>query len=138
MVTSLNDASLFKNDDAVTVLDRGETVGDNEGCTSCHQFIHTILHDTLRTGIDRACCLVEDQYRRIGDRCTCDGEHLALSLAEIRTISGEDRVVTVRKLADEGVCVRKSCSSVDFLIGCIKFSVADVIHNRSGKQVGIL
>ena len=57
-----------------------EAVGDHECGASCHQFIHTVLNNLFGSGINRTGRLVEDQYRRICNRSTRNGEKLSLSL----------------------------------------------------------
>ena len=65
MGTSLNDPSVFQNHDSITVTDSGQSVGNNKYGTPFHQVIHTLLDNTLCTGIDAGGCLVQEQYRRI-------------------------------------------------------------------------
>ena len=81
MGTTFDNMSLFQNHDTVTVADSGETVCDDKSRTSAHQFIHTILYDLFRSGIDGGGCLIEDQDRRISNGGTGDRKQLALSLA---------------------------------------------------------
>ena len=84
MVSALNDPSLFKNNDTVAVADSGESVGNDEGGSAFHQFIHTILYQTFCSGIDGAGGFIQDQHRRIGNCCPCDGKQLTLTVAESR------------------------------------------------------
>ena len=81
MVSALNDTSLFKDDDAVTVADRREAVGNDKRRSALHQAVHALLYDALGTGVDGAGSLIENEHRRIGNRRPRDGQQLALSLA---------------------------------------------------------
>ena len=81
VISALDDTALFEYDDTITVSDGGQAVCNDKGRSSGHQFIHTILYDTLSTGIDGAGCLIENQNRWICDCCAGNGNHLALSLA---------------------------------------------------------
>ena len=81
MVAALDDAALFQNHDAVTILDSGQSVGNDKGGSALHQFIHAVLYNFLGTGIDRAGSLIQDQYRRIRYGCSGNRKQLSLSLA---------------------------------------------------------
>ena len=61
----LDNPSLLQNHNAVTILDSGQSVGNHKGSSATHQLIHTILHDFLRTGINGAGCLIQNQDRRV-------------------------------------------------------------------------
>ena len=77
---TLDDASLFQDHDTVGVLDRGQTVGDDEGGAPFHQRIHSRLHEGFGSGVDGRSSLVQDQYRRISHSCPGNGEELSLPL----------------------------------------------------------
>ena len=81
VVAALDDAALFQNHDAVTVLDSRKSVGDDESGSSFHQLIHAVLYNFLGTGIDRAGSLIQDQYRRIRYGCSGNRKQLSLTLA---------------------------------------------------------
>ena len=111
---------------------------DNEHRTSVHEAVHAGLHDGLRAGINRAGRLIEDHNRRIGNRRTRDGKQLALTLRQTAAVAVDDGIVAVRQSADEVVRIGKLRRSHDFLVGRIQTTVADIIADGAGKQVGIL
>ena len=80
MGTALNNLSLLKNHDTIGVSYGRQTMCDNKGCSSAHQLIHTILNNALGTGINGACRLIENQYRRNRNGCTRDSKQLPLTL----------------------------------------------------------
>ena len=82
MVSALNDASLFENNDAVTVADSGATMGNDKRRPALHQAVHTLLYDTLRTGINGAGRFVQNEHRRICNRRSGNRQQLTLSLAQ--------------------------------------------------------
>ena len=94
MGTSLDDPSVFQNHDGITIPDSGQSVCDNEYGTSLHQVIHTLLHDTLCTGIDAGSCLVQNQYRRVCDGGSGDCQQLTLSLRQFFTVTGKYRIIS--------------------------------------------
>ena len=52
MVTSLDDLSVFQNNDRIAVSNCRKSVGDNKYGTAFHQVVHTLLNNVLCTGID--------------------------------------------------------------------------------------
>ena len=81
MGTSLDDASLFHNHDAVGIFYGGQPVGNDKGGSSLHQRVHTILYQFLGTGVDGGGGLVQNQRRGICHGGPGDGQQLPLSLA---------------------------------------------------------
>ena len=138
MVAALNNASLLQNHNAVAVADGGESVGNDKSGAAVHQLIHTVLHDLLGSRIDRGGRFVKDQDRRICDGSTGDGEQLALSLALVCPITGQHRVIAVRKLMDKRIGIGELGSGNNFLICGIKLSIADIFHHRCREQMCIL
>ena len=94
MGTSLNNPSVFQNNDGVTVADGGQTVGNDKYRSAAHKIIHTLLDNSLSTGIDAGGRLIQDQYRRIGDGRPGNGQKLPLSLGELLSVSAEHGVVS--------------------------------------------
>ena len=138
MGSALDDAPLFHDHDAVGILDRGEPVGDYEACPAVHQGIHSTLDQDFCSGIDRGCGFIQNQGRWISDCSSCDCNQLSLTLAEVGSVVSEDRVVAVWKPADETVGICKLGSPYALFVSGIELAVADVLHDRSRKEVCIL
>ena len=138
MVTTLDDMAVFKDHDRLTVLYGRQTVCDYKYCTVLHQRIHTALYDRLCTCIDRGSRLIKDHNRRVGNRRTGDRDQLTLALRQLRTVGSQNSIVSLRELTDKVMCIRKFCCFDTFLISRLQVAIADVIHNRSGKQIRIL
>ena len=47
-------------------------------------------------------------------------------------------IIPILNSPDKGICIGKLCSSDNFFIGSIQFTVADIFHYAGGKEVGIL
>ena len=138
MVAALDDVTVVENHDRLTVADRGKTVRDNKDGTSHHQVVHTFLDECLRSRIDRACRLIEDHDRRIRNGCSRDRDELSLTLGKARTISGEHRIVALRQSLDKVIGIRQSRCRHTLLVRGVQTTIADVVHDRAGKQVDIL
>ena len=138
MITALDDLSILQNHDGVGVPHGGETVGDHEGGPFCHQTIHALLDVFFRSRIDGARRLIEDQDRRLGHCRPRDIKKLSLALAQVRTVALQNRVIALWKTHDKGMgrCHLRCLN--DLFIGGIQSSIADILHDRPRKQVGIL
>ena len=67
-----------------------------------------------------------------------NGQQLALALAETAAVPGDDGLVPLGQVADEGVGIGQPGRRPDLLIGGVQLPVADVVGHGSGEQVGIL
>ena len=131
-------ARIFHDKDLASVANRRQTMGNDKYCTSLHQLIHTILYNGLCTGINTGGCLIQHQYRRVGDGCSGDGQQLTLTLREFRAVSIQHRIISLRKFGNKIMCICKFCSCNDFLVCCIQLSITDIVCHCSGEQMGIL
>ncbi len=138
MIAALDDAAVIQPHNDVRVLDGGQAVCDDEHRASLHQLIHSSLDDRFGAGVDRRGCLVEDHHGRVGVRRAGDRHHLPLSLREVRAVVGERGIVPLRQTGDEIVRADELRRLDALLVARVELTVADVIHHRAGKQVGVL
>ena len=113
-------------------------MGNDEHGSAVHQSVHTVLHQFFRPGIDGGGGLVQNHYGRVGYRRPGNGNELPLALRQAGPIACEHRLVALRQAGDEvvGVCQLRRLDTL--LIGGIQFTVADVVHHRTGEQIGFL
>ena len=130
--------SLLKNHDNVRVLYRRQSVSDNKYRTTFHQSIHTTLYDGFCSRIDGRSCLIQNHNRRICNCRTGNGNQLSLSLGQTASVTGKHSIIAVWQHADKSVCICQFCCCDTLFICCIQFTITDVLHYRSGKQVDIL
>lgn len=138
MITALNDLSVLQNHDGVGVPHCGKTVGDHESGPFCHQTVHALLDMLFRSRIDGARRFIKDQDRRLGYRRSRDIKKLSLALAQVRAIALKNGVIALWKPHDKGMgrCHLRRLN--DLFIGGIQSSVADILHDRPRKQMGVL
>ena len=73
MGSPFRDAVFGNHKDFVRIADRGETVGDRDGCTVFSEFFQAFLDSAFAFVVQCAGRLVEDQDRRILQEDTRDG-----------------------------------------------------------------
>ena len=138
MVAPLDDAPVVKNHDNVRIADGGKPMRNDEHRSSLHQSVHSLLHDGFGACVDRRRCFVEDHDGRVGNRRSCDGNELSLPLREIGAVVGQLGVVSLRQSGDEVVRARELRGGDTFPVGRVEFAVADVVHDRSREEIGLL
>ncbi len=96
------------------------------------------LHQRFSAGIDGGGGFVQNQDRRIGHRGPGNGKQLPLALAQVGAVAVQHGVVAVGQTADKAVSVGQLGRGDALLIGGVQTAVADILHNSTGEQVGIL
>src|SRR5665647_2155600 len=103
VVALLDDLAVLHHEDDVSVADRREAVSDHERRTPVTQGTHSLLHQHLGAGVDRAGGLVEDQERRIDEERPRDRDELLLADGDVAALFVDDRVVPLGQSVDEPV-----------------------------------
>ena len=84
--------SMIQHQYMIGVFYRGQSVGDDEACTTFHQPGHGLLYQRLGPGIDRAGGLVQDQHRaRVGQR-SCQCQALGLTAGKAGAAGADDGI----------------------------------------------
>src|SRR5687767_4824888 len=117
MGSTLYDTATVEHEDLRRVLDRGETMGDDEHRPPLEQPIDRLLDEPLRFGIERGGRLVEDENRRIDEERARDRDALPLSAGQASAALSEQGVVALGKLADETMRVRGACRRLGLCLG---------------------
>ena len=136
--TALADAVLIDDDDLIGVLHRREPVRDDERRPAHRQLLKRALDIRLGNGVERAGRLIQNQDRRVLQKQACDGDALLLTAGEHDAALADLGLVSVRESLDLLMDVRPLCRLNDLLVRCADAPVADVFHDRAGKQEYIL
>ena len=134
-----DDPSRIEDDDAVRVLDRREAVRNDEGRPVLHELGETFLDVTLRLRIQRRRCFIQDQYRRILEQGTTDGDPLLLPSRQQRAAIADPGFETIGQFIREIEYVRGFRGLQQFLAGMrAEFTVRQVIRYRVIEQNDVL
>ena len=110
MGSSLNDSSMFQNHNTVRISYRRKSMCNDERRSSMHQAIHTVLHNLLCSGINGTGRFIQNQNRRICNRCPCDGRS-----ADAAPGSSCHRLLSATvsypfgSLRDKSICIGQFC-----------------------------
>ena len=132
------DTILGKHQDPLGILDRRETVGDNERGTVFCQILERILDHALAFVVQRRGRLVEDQDRRVLQEYSRDRKTLLLTATELDASLSDIRIVPVREFHDEIVRVGALGRIDDLVESRFRTTVADILQDRSRKKIDIL
>ena len=138
MRTALNDASVVQHHDSVGVFHSAQPVCDDKHRAARHQRVHAPLYNGLGAGVDGAGRLVQDHHGRVRHRRTGNGQQLSLALGQACAVAAQRRIIALRQACDEIVRTRQLGRGDTLLVTGVQAPVANVVHHRSGEQVGIL
>ena len=79
-----DDTTLIQHHDTIGFFDRGQSVRDDQRGARCAQLVHRRLHRTLAFRIKRAGGFVQQQYRRVAQDGTGNGNPLFLTTRKHR------------------------------------------------------
>lgn len=101
-----------EHQNAVCVLDRGEAMRYDKGCSPPRNCLHGVLQIALRLAVDAGGRLVQNQYRGIMNEYTSKRYQLALPGGEVAPPLLQLRVQSLRKGSDKrGYLHRFACSN---------------------------
>ncbi len=138
MGASLDDSAMIQHHDCLTVPNSGQAVRNDKYRSALHQIVHASLNQSFCSCINGRGCLIQNHNRRICHSSTRNRQQLALTLREIRAITCQHRLITIRQTGDKAVCICQLGSCDTLFIGCIQSAISDVIHDGSRKQIDIL
>jgi len=113
-------------------------VGDHEYGSALHQPIHTLLDQGFGSGVNGACCLIQNQYRGIRHSRPGNGKQLPLTLTQVDAVGGQHGLIALGQVGDEAVGIGQLCCRNDLFVRSVQLAVPDIVHYRAGEQVGIL
>src|SRR5699024_1393654 len=109
-----------------------------DGGTVFRQRVQAHLNPVFAFIVQRAGCLVQNQYGRIFQENAGDGNALFLAAGEAGAAVAHVGVVSVGERFDKIVDVGFFCRADDLLHGSFRFSVGDVLPDGAAEQVDLL
>jgi hypothetical protein len=91
MSPAFRNSSLIQHDDFIAVSNCAQAMRNDNARAAASAYI--ILDNLFRDGVERRCCFVEHNERRIGNQCSSDFDPLALATAEINSTLGDVAIV---------------------------------------------
>ena len=113
-------------------------MGDDEACAAFHQVIHSFLYQDFCPGVNGTGRFIEDQDFRISQDRSGDGQELLLSLGDVACLLIEFHIVASGQRLDKPMYMSRLCRLDHFLIRGVKPPVADVLHDRTVEEPGVL
>jgi hypothetical protein len=101
MISLFDNLAVVDDDYLVRITDGAQAVSNDEAGAAFHQAQQSLLDAHLGARVHAAGGFIQDQDGRIGQDGARDGEHLALSLAQVAGALGEHCLAAMRQLAVE-------------------------------------
>ena len=134
MGAAFNDVAVLHHKDLVGIFYGGKPMRHNKAGSTFHQFLKSVLHKDLGAGIYAGGRLVQNQNRRAAQHYAGNAQQLALPLADVAAVLGNDGVVPVGQTADKAVGAGFFGGCDNFLPACIGLAVGDVFRHGAGFQ----
>ena len=138
MSTELNEMTLVKNYKTVGVAECGKTVSNRKRCSVLGKLVYSVLNELFGFGVKSGCSFVKDEYLRVVDKSTRYCNTLSFTAGEGITLFADHSVVALGEVHYEVVSVCELCGGYNFLVGCVRLSVLDVVSDRAGEEVRLL
>ena len=88
-------------------------MGNDDGGASTHERIHRRLHMSLRLGVERRRCFVENQDGRVLQNRTRDRNTLPLAAGQANAVLADEGLETLRQGLNEIQCMRSDGGALD-------------------------
>ena len=133
---SLNHHTVLDDADQVRVLDRRQSVGDDDARSSRPRMIQRILHDLFALIVQCRGRFVQQQDARIAHQCAGDGDTLLLATGQLGTLAAQAGVVALGQVHDKLVDVGHLGRFHNFRHGDLAriVPVGDVFRNGTIEQ----
>ena len=106
-------------------------MGYDQHCTSLHQVLQRFPDVPFRLGIQRGGWLVQQEQRRVLQKCPCNGNPLSLTAGQLRSLLTHLSLILFRQAVNEGVDTGGSCRFLHFLQASGWIAKPDIITNAS-------
>lgn len=131
MGTKSVDLAVVHNDDAVCILDTGNTLGDDQLGGIRDLFCKSTADFCVCGSIYRTGGIVQDQYLRFLQKSTGDTETLFLTSGNVGTALLNESIVFIRHFFDEIISAGKLACTAAFFFRGVFVTPAEIFQNGS-------
>ena len=100
------------------MLDSRKAVGDDERCPFVHEVLQGFLYKSFGLGVQRRGGFVKNEHRRVLEHGARDAEPLALAAGQTAAAVADNRLVALRHIGDELMCVGNAGCLLYRLLPC--------------------
>ena len=138
MGADFSHATLVQHDDAIGLLDRRETMRDDDARPMLEEPLEGLTHENLRVGVDVRRRLVEDEHSRIVNERAREGDELLLARGEGRAALLDLFLEPCGRLAPTRPRFTAAAAAATASSEMLLVAEADVRGNRAREQVDVL
>jgi len=133
-VTLFDDVSMIEYDDLIKVVNRRQTMSGNQSRPTAHQFLDRQHDGSFGRRIERRSRFVQQQNRRVFQKCPSDSDSLSLTDAQMPATFSDEAVIFLRHLHNKFVCLRPAGRLNDVFVARLRSAVGDVLSNGGGEK----
>ncbi|OQC73143.1 MAG: hypothetical protein BWX44_01596 [Spirochaetes bacterium ADurb.Bin001] len=133
-----NDSSFIEHDYLVCVKHCTDALSHHDEGYSHSGLRYGSVNFGLCFHIYSACCVIQNENRRLGNKGTSYGNTLFLSAREISPTFFDVRLVMLWHIHDKVVGMSRNCGGKDLFIACIGLSISNVIAHCARKEHSFL
>ena len=138
MGARFDDLALLQHHDPVRLGNRAEPVRDGQHCAPLAGGAQRVLDLLFRVGVERACCLVQQQDRRVLEQRARNPHALLFTARQLEPTLTHGRVVPVRQTHNEIMDLGGAGGVKDVLFARVVPAIGDVVADRVIEQHGVL
>lgn len=138
MGTKTVDAAFFKHKNAVSILNTGDALCDDQFRRVRDFFAESPADLCIRCGIHSTRTVIEDQDLRLFQQGTRDTKALLLTTGDVVSALFDMGVISLWERVDELICTCKPAGFPAFFVSCLQISPAQIVIDGTGEQYIVL
>ena len=138
VIPLLQNLAVGQNNNSIRVLDRRQSVRDNQHCAHRPHLFQGVLNQQLGLGVDIRRCFVQNHHAGLVQDRPREAEQLPLPGRKVVSAFAHLLVKAVIQLRNEFVGVYIAADLHDFLVGDALLPQHDVAADRAGEEEHIL
>ncbi|MPM45443.1 hypothetical protein SDC9_92130 [bioreactor metagenome] len=138
MRADCGDTAFVHEHDVVCIHHGSHALRDDDLCRLRQKLLQRLSNLRIRVGVHRTGGVIENQDAWFFEQRAGDAEALLLSAGDVGAALLNPRLIALRERLDEVVCLRKHAGVLDFFIGCLRISPAEVFRDGAGEEQVVL
>ena len=138
MISPFSDSIICNHKNLIRIADRRKPVCDRDRGPVLRKLFQALLDPALTLIVKRTGRLVQNQYRRILKKYSCNRNPLLLSTRQTGSSFSYKAVISIRQGHDKfmDICLLRRIDN--FFHRCPRFSISNIFPDRSTEQIDIL
>ena len=129
------DPSIGDHQNLICLTDGIQAVCNHKQCFTLYQFIDCLLDITFIIGINTCSRFIQNDNRRVFQNTAGNRNSLLFAAGQGCATFTDDCLESIRQRHDKIIAAGFFCSLIDFFLGSVRFTHADIVVNGILEQV---